>query len=246
MLIFFHRRIKSIIQLIILKFVMRALIVEDEPLLRESLERHLAQEGFTTDMAARKASAQQLITSGEYDLMLLDLSLPDGDGLDLLQTLKTTGADTATIILSARGELQDKVKGLELGSDDYLPKPFSMLELTARIHAVLRRRYKIHDNFIKIGELTVHLDHNTVSVGKNLLDLTDSEYRILRYLSLNRNKTVTRFALSEHIWGDKIDERFSLDFINSHIKNLRKKLGSYELDTLIKTVYGIGYRLEDA
>lgn len=225
---------------------MRALIVEDEPLLRESLENHLEKEGFTIDTAERKQTAEQLITADEYDLLLLDLGLPDGDGFDVLSTLKSTGADTATIILSARGELEDRVKGLEFGSDDYLPKPFSMLELTARIHAVLRRRYKIHDNFVKAGSLTVHLDHNTVSLNDHPIDLTDSEYRILRYLALNKNKTVTRFALSEHIWGDKVDERFSLDFINSHIKNLRKKLSEQNVGDVIKTVYGIGYRLEDS
>ena len=225
---------------------MRALIVEDEPFLRESLESHLNKEGFTTDAVSNKYNATELILADEYDLVLLDLGLPDGDGLELLTTIKESEADTATIILSARGELEDRVEGLERGSDDYLPKPFSMLELTARIHAVLRRRFKINDNHIQCGELTVHLDQNTVRVQGKTLDLTDSEYRILRYLILNKNRTITRFSLSEHIWGDKVDERFSLDFISSHIKNLRKKLGEVGLPDLIKTVYGVGYRLEDA
>ena len=146
---------------------MRALVVEDEPLLRESLDDHLFQQGFTTDLAIDKREAEELLISQEYDLLLLDLSLPDGDGLDLLNTLKATDANTATIILSARGELEDRILGLERGSDDYLPKPFSMLELTARIHAVLRRRFKIQDNYVKIGELTIYLDTNTILYKDN-------------------------------------------------------------------------------
>ncbi|HCD53739.1 MAG TPA: DNA-binding response regulator [Balneolaceae bacterium] len=224
---------------------MRALVVEDEPLLRESLDDHLFQQGFTTDLAIDKREAEELLISQEYDLLLLDLSLPDGDGLDLLNTLKATDANTATIILSARGELEDRILGLERGSDDYLPKPFSMLELTARIHAVLRRRFKIQDNYVKIGELTIYLDTNTILYKDNNLEFTDTEYRILRYLALNKNKTVTRITLSEHIWGDKVDDRFSLDFVNSHIKNIRRKFSSRNFTDPIKTVYGIGYRMED-
>ena len=224
---------------------MRALIVEDEPMLRESLEQHLLQDGFTIDAAERKLHAEDFLLANEYDLLLLDLGLPDGDGLDLLKDFTQEQKNMATIILSARGELEDRIQGLELGSDDYLPKPFSMLELTARIHAVLRRRFKISENYISIGDLVIHLDQNTVKLNEEILDLTDSEYRILRYLALNKNKTLTRFALSEHIWGEKVDERFSLDFISSHIKNLRKKLAKEGLGDIIKTVYGTGYRLVD-
>ena len=224
---------------------MRALIVEDEPMLRESLEQHLLQDGFTIDAAERKLHAEDFLLANEYDLLLLDLGLPDGDGLDLLKDFTHEQKNMATIILSARGELEDRIQGLELGSDDYLPKPFSMLELTARIHAVLRRRFKISENHISIGDLVIHLDQNTVKLNQHTLDLTDSEYRILRYLALNKNKTLTRFALSEHIWGEKVDERFSLDFISSHIKNLRKKLAKEGLGDIIKTVYGTGYRLVD-
>lgn len=224
---------------------MRALIVEDEPMLRESLQKHLIQDGFIIDAAERKQQAEDFLLSNEYDLLLLDLGLPDGDGLELLKESAPNQQNMATIILSARGALEDRIQGLELGSDDYLPKPFSMLELTARIHAVLRRRFKISENFILIGDLEIHLDQNLVKLNDLTLDLTDSEYRILRYLALNKNKTLTRFTLSEHIWGDKVDERFSLEFISSHIKNLRKKLAKEDLGDIIKTVYGTGYRLVD-
>jgi len=148
------------------------------------------------------------------------------------------------VILTARGEVEDKVEGLELGSDDYLAKPFAMAELRARIHAVLRRRFKIDENEIKAGKLLLNLNHMEVVYDGRTLELTETEYKILRYLLLNKNKTITRIALAEHIWGSKVDDRFSLDFINSHMKNLRKKLSQAGAPELIETVYGVGYKLE--
>jgi DNA-binding response OmpR family regulator len=225
---------------------MRALVVEDEILLNEELEEQLLEEQFTVDTALDFEHAEDLLLSEQYDLVLLDLSLPGGDGLDLLKLIKKqrkTSDDTAVIILTARGEIGDRVQGLELGSDDYLSKPFAMAELRARIHAVLRRKFKISDNEITINDISVHLDNMKVSYKKSTLDLTDTEYKMLRYLFLNKNKTVTRIALSEHIWGNKIDDRFSLDFINSHMKNIRKKLTDCNAPDLIETVYGVGYKI---
>lgn len=224
---------------------MRALIVEDEPLLNEELEEQLLEEQFSVDSTQTLKEGSELIAGEEYDLILLDLSLPDGDGLEILKDVKKFYEDTAVIILTARGELEDKVKGLELGSDDYLAKPFAMPELRARIHAVLRRRFKINDNEISASKLKVNLNHMEASWAGTPLDLTETEYKILRYLVLNKNKTITRIALAEHIWGSKIDDRFSLDFINSHMKNLRKKLSEQGAPELIKTVYGVGYKLEE-
>lgn len=222
---------------------MRALIVEDEPLMTSELEQQLLEEQFFVDTSATFQSARDYISAEEYDLILLDLSLPDGDGLDILELVKTYSEDTAVVILTARGEVDDKVKGLELGSDDYLAKPFSMAELRARIHAVLRRKFKINDNEITVGGLTIHLDHLEVKYAEQSLDFTETEYKILRYLVLNKNKTITRIALAEHIWGSKIDDRFSLDFINSHMKNIRQKLTKAGAEHLIETVYGVGYKL---
>ncbi|MFH5833016.1 response regulator transcription factor [Halalkalibaculum sp. DA384] len=223
---------------------MRALIVEDEPLLHDELEDQLLEEQFNVDVSETLQEARNLVAADEYDLVLLDLGLPDGDGLDLLQMVKRFYSDTAIVILTARGEVEDKVKGLELGSDDYLAKPFSMSELRARIHAVLRRRFKINDNEISAGALTVNLDHLQVRYEQQPLDMTETEYKILRYLVLNKNKTITRIALAEHIWGSSIDDRFSLDFINSHMKNIRKKLSGAGASDIIETVYGVGYKLE--
>jgi DNA-binding response OmpR family regulator len=223
---------------------MRALVVEDEPLLNEELQEQLLEEQFNVDAAETLQKARQLIAGEEYDLVLLDLMLPDGDGFDLLEMIKKYYEETAVIILTARGEVEDKVKGLELGSDDYLAKPFAMPELRARIHAVLRRKFKINDNEIEVGDLVIKLNGMQASYDNQPLDLTETEYKILRYLSLNKNKTITRIALAEHIWGSKVDDRFSLDFINSHMKNLRKKLSDSGAPDLIETVYGVGYKLE--
>lgn len=223
---------------------MRALVVEDEPLLSEELEEHLLEEQFNVDIAQNLQRARDLVAGDEYDLVLLDLGLPDGNGLELLEMIKKYYEETAVVILTARGQVEDKVKGLELGSDDYLAKPFAMAELRARIHAVLRRRFKINDNEILAGKLLLNLNHMEVSFDGQSIDLTETEYKILRYLTLNKNKTITRIALAEHIWGSKIDDRFSLDFINSHMKNLRKKLSGIGAPDLIETVYGVGYKLE--
>jgi len=226
---------------------MRALIVEDEPLLCESLKEHLEEEeDFLVDTTHRLDEAMEQVFVERYDLVLLDIGLPDGNGLDLLKKVREKGEDLPVIILTARGEVEDKVKGLNLGSDDYLAKPFSMLELSARINAVMRRHFKLTENTVSVNDMVVHLDQPMVMFNDQAIELTRTEYKLLRYLALNRNKTVTRISLAEHIWGNKVDDRFSLDFINSHIKNLRKKLTDEGAKDPIKTVYGMGYKLEVA
>lgn len=223
---------------------MRALVVEDEPLLNEELQEQLLDEQFIVDSAKTLSEARERLIGDGYDLVLLDLGLPDGNGLDLLKMIKEHYDETAVIILTARGEVDEKVEGLELGSDDYLAKPFAMAELRARIHAVLRRRFKISDNEITVGDLVLNLNHMKVEHEGKPIHLTETEYKILRYMTLNKNKTITRIALAEHIWGSKIDDRFSFDFINSHMKNLRKKLSDAGALGLINTVYGVGYKLK--
>jgi len=223
---------------------MRALVVEDEPLLNEELHDQLKDEQFIVDSAKTLKKGRDFVAGNEYDLILLDLRLPDGDGLELLKMIKKYYEETAVVILTARSEVEDKVKGLELGSDDYLAKPFAMPELRARIHAVLRRKFKIKENEAAVGKLTVNLDHLEVNYDGKSLDFTETEYKILRYLVLNKNKTITRIALAEHIWGSKVDDRFSLDFINSHMKNIRKKLDKAGAPNMIQTIYGVGYKLQ--
>lgn len=223
---------------------MRALVVEDEPLLQEELREQLLEEHFIVESVDTLKEATERVAGDEYDLVLLDLGLPDGNGLELLKTIKKNYDDTVVVIITAHGEVDEKVEGLELGSDDYLAKPFAMAELRARIHAVLRRRFKINENEITIGGMMLNLNHPEITADGQPVDLTETEYKILRYLSLNKNKTITRIALAEHIWGNKIDDRFSFDFINSHMKNLRKKLSDAGLPDMISTIYGVGYKLK--
>lgn len=223
---------------------MRALVVEDEPMLNDELKEQLIEEQFTVDTALKYSVAEELLQGELYDLVLLDLALPDGEGIDLLKFIKGIDEQVAVIILTARGEIEDRVKGLELGSDDYLAKPFAMAELRARIHAVLRRKFKISDNEIVVHGISLHLDRQEVVCHGNPVEMTDTEYKMLRYLFLNKNKVISRISLAEHIWGNKVDDRFSLEFINSHMKNIRKKLKAAGADELIETVYGVGYKIK--
>ncbi len=223
---------------------MRVLLVEDEPYLANSLTKYLNNDGFIVDSVSTIRESHQALFSELFDIVLLDLNLPDGDGLSLLEEIRTEYPRTAVIILTARGEVEDRVKGLNLGSDDYISKPFSMLELSARINAVIRRKFGLKNNSVDLDGLSVHLDEMLVKADDEALSVTKIEYNILRYLALNRGKTVSRISLAEHIWGNEVDDRFSLDFINSHIKNIRKKLKDAGKEQLIKTIYGVGYRID--
>lgn len=223
---------------------MRLLIVEDEPYLLDSLNNHLVGEGFTVDTAENAHQALDSIFIEDYDVILLDLNLPDGDGLTVLKKLRDNHKDAAVIIITARGEVEDRVTGLNLGSDDYILKPFSVLELTARINAVLRRKFNLEDNVVSVDGIQIHLDDPSVFCCEIQLPLTKIEYKLIRYLALNRGKTISRISLAEHIWGNEVDTRFSLDFINSHIKNLRKKLKEAGGNDPIQTIYGVGYRID--
>ncbi len=223
---------------------MRLLLIEDEPYLASSLKKYLNNDGFIVDSASTIRESQKALMSEIYDITLLDLNLPDGDGLNLLEEIRSEYQRTAVIIITARGEVEDRVKGLNLGSDDYISKPFSMLELSARINAVVRRKFGLKNNSVEFDGLSVHLEEMLVKADDDPLPVTKIEYNILRYLALNRGKTVSRISLAEHIWGNEVDDRFSLDFINSHIKNIRKKLKDVGKDQLIKTIYGVGYRID--
>jgi DNA-binding response OmpR family regulator len=223
---------------------MRVLLVEDEPYLANSLTKYLNNDGFIVDSVSTIRESHKALFSEVFDIVLLDLNLPDGDGLSLLEEIRSEYPRTAIIILTARGEVEDRVKGLNLGSDDYISKPFSMLELSARINAVIRRKFGLKNNRVDLDGLSVHLDEMLVKAEDQPLSVTKIEYNILRYLALNRGKTVSRISLAEHIWGNEVDDRFSLDFINSHIKNIRKKLKDTGREQLIKTIYGVGYRID--
>ncbi len=221
---------------------MKVLIVEDEISLANEVRNYLEKEGFACDEAYTGKVASEKLFSNDYDLLLLDLGLPDYEGLELLKESIANKTDTAVIILSARSALEDRIKGLNLGADDYLPKPFSLLELKSRIMAVMRRKHGIKANIITINNLDVDLDKRLVTSHGNVVSLTRKEYDILSFLVLNKNRVVTRLQISEHIWGDIIEENYNSNYIDVHIKNLRKKLSDFIDGEFLETVRGIGFK----
>ena len=221
---------------------MYVLIVEDEISLATELKNYLEKEGFSCDMAYTGRIASDKLFSNSYDLILLDLGLPDYDGMDLLKESVANNSETAVIILSARSALEDRIKGLNVGADDYLPKPFSLLELKSRIMAVMRRKHGIRANIMNINNIEIDLDKRLVSSGGNMITLTRKEYDILSFLILNKNRVVTRLQISEHIWGDIIEENYNSNYIDVHIKNLRKKLSEFIKGEFLETVRGIGFQ----
>jgi DNA-binding response OmpR family regulator len=222
---------------------MKILIVEDEPEMRNSLVHSLNEEQYTLETAEDYPSALEKISIYDYDCILLDISLPGGNGLDLLHRLKALNKAEGVIIVSAKDSLDDKVKGLELGADDYLAKPFHMAELHARVKAVFRRRKLDGNPLITVGNMVIDPSARTVEINRNAVSLNRKEYDILLYLITNKNRLVQKTALAEHVWGDYIDEADSFEFIYSQIKNLRKKLKDSHAEIEIQSIYGIGYKI---
>jgi DNA-binding response OmpR family regulator len=222
---------------------MKILIIEDEKDMRQNMQTTLEKENFLVEPVATYKEAISKIGVYDYDCILLDITLPDGNGLEILKTLKEKGYSDSVIIVSAKDSIDDKVEGLELGADDYLPKPFHMAELNARVKAVLRRRKFEGNNLLEVANLKINIDSHTVTVNDKDLELNRKEFDVLFYLCTNQNRLVSKSALAEHVWGDYIDQTDNFDFIYSQIKNLRKKLSDTGAEPEIKAVYGIGYKL---
>lgn len=224
---------------------MKLLIIEDEEDLRNPMVQYLKREGYLCEMAATFREGLQKIISYEYDCVIADLNLPGGDGLQLVKMVREHSSLTGLIIISARSEVEDRIKGLEEGADDYLTKPFHLSELNARIKAVLRRKTNEYGREIDLGDLVIRLDERTVIAGGEPLKLTKKEYDILLYLVRNKNRVVTKDSIAEHLWGDYMDDAASFDFIYAHVKNLRRKLADHGAGDHLKTIYGIGYKFTD-
>ena len=180
----------------------------------------------------------------EYDCVIVDITLPKGSGLDIIKELKEKRSDAGIIIVSAKNSVDDKIKGLELGSDDYLTKPFHLSELNARVKALIRRKNFDGTDELKMNEIRIDLNSHTVFIKKEEVILTQKEYDLLLYFISNKNKVVTKNAIAEHLWGDDSDQSASYDFIYTHIKNLRKKLLDKGCEDYITTIYGIGYNFK--
>lgn len=223
---------------------MKILIVEDDADLREITERSLLKERYLVETADTYKAARQKALVYEYDCILLDIMLPDGNGLDLLRDLQKEGHRMPNvIILSAKDSIEDKVTGLDLGADDYLPKPFHLAELHARLKSVLRRKQRDGEALLKYANVCVHPDSFKVEVDGKLIDLSRKEYDILVYFMNCPNRLIEKSILAEAVWGDSIDQADNFDFIYAQLKNLRKKLKEAGAELEIKTVYGFGYKL---
>jgi DNA-binding response OmpR family regulator len=222
---------------------MKILLVEDEPALRSTLIEALRQSGYVVEVAADYTQALDKIKLYRYDCVLLDLTLPDGNGLDLLRALKADSSPAGVLVISARDSLDDRVAGLDLGADDYLVKPFHLSELNARLRAIIRRRRFQGHNHLIFRDLVVWPDQAEVLVHGEALALTRKEYDLLLYLLANPGRVLTKEAIAEHLCGDSVDAADSFDFIYTHLKNLRKKLQEKGAENYIRTMYGVGYKL---
>jgi DNA-binding response OmpR family regulator len=223
---------------------MKLLIVEDEREMAKSIVQYLRQESYICEVAYSAADAEEKIAMHDYDCILLDITLPDGNGLKILERLKQQGKMDGVIIISAKNSIDDKIRGLNLGADDYIPKPFHLAELGARVSAVIRRKRFEGKNTIAAHELTIDLLGKTVSVNGNAVDLTRKEYDLLLFLVSNKNRVVTKNAIAEHLSGDDAEVFDNFDFIYAHMKNLKRKLNDAQCTDYIKTVYGLGYKFE--
>ncbi|MGL4781636.1 MAG: response regulator transcription factor [Bacteroidales bacterium] len=221
---------------------MKILIIEDEPELREILIRSLEKERYVVEAASCLEDALEKVREYTYDCILLDIMLPDGNGLSLLREVKKLNRKENVIILSAKDSIDDKVEGLELGADDYLPKPFHLAELNARIKSVIRRNHQNGLMLIEYGNITINPDLFEVRINDQLLDLNRKEYDILLYLMNRPDRLINKNTLAESVWGDHIDQVDNFDFIYAQIKNLRKKLKDANATPQIKAVYGFGYK----
>jgi len=225
---------------------MNLLIIEDEIDLLESIIQFLVSEAFTVESAASFQEAEEKINLYNYDCIIVDINLPGGSGLDIIQKLKDKNKDAGIIIISAKNSLDDKLTGLNIGADDYLTKPFHLSELNARIKSIIRRRGLQGANVRKFNELTIEFETRKVFVKEKAIILTRKEYDLLLYFIMNEDKVLSKEDIAEHLWGDNMSiSADSFDFIYNHIKNLRKKLIDHGSADYIKTVYGIGYKFSE-
>lgn len=222
---------------------MKLLIVEDEPSLREIMVRKLRCERYVVEEAADYASALAKLEDYDYDCILLDIMLPGGSGLRLLERLKELRKSAGVIIISARDSLDDKVEGLELGADDYLAKPFHLAELSARIRSVIRRHQRDGQESLDAGNVRLFPDRQRVEVAGREVELVRKEYDILHYFMSRPGRMVNKATLAEAVWGDHIDQSDNFDFVYAQMKNLRRKLADAGADIELKSIYGFGYKL---
>lgn len=222
---------------------MRILIVDDEPKLLEQLRQSLTADKYDVETAADGEVVLDKLFANPYDLILLDIMLPRMDGLSVLREIRQAEIKTPVLILTAKGDIEDRIQGLDLGADDYLAKPFSIAELMARVRALLRRTTDQVNSLLEIGDISLNTATREVKMDHQTLNLTPKEFSILEFLLYNENRVISRFNLAEHVWSDEFDPFTMSNFIDVHIKNLRRKIGDHQ-GTIIQTIRGIGFLIK--
>jgi DNA-binding response OmpR family regulator len=222
----------------------KLLIIEDEASLRGSIAQYFSMEGFLCEQAGSFQEGIQKADNFQYDCIILDINLPGGNGLQLLDHLRKDKKAEGVIIISARNAVEDKIAGLDLGADDYLTKPFHLSELNARVKALIRRKYGSGSSLLEAANLKLDLLAKTVSVNNIPVSVTKNEFELLLFLITNKNRVVSRQAIAEHLYGEQTDDLASFDFVYSHIKNLKRKLKEKGCGDILQAVYGLGYKLK--
>ena len=221
---------------------MKILVVEDEKSLCDNITNYFNDDGNICESCNSLNTAIEKLSAYDYDCILLDIGLPDGEGFAVLDYLRDKHKSEAVLIISARNSLDDKIKGLNIGADDYLTKPFHLAELKARVVAIYRRKAFNSSNMLVFNEIDINLTGRTVAINKTPVVLTRKEYDMLLYFIANKGKVISKNAIAEHMWGDEMDMHDNFDFIYTHIKNLRKKLLDAKCNDYLKSIYGIGYK----
>jgi len=230
------------VNLHLIKNILKLLVIEDEKALRENIINYFNEEGCICESCDTLAGAINKLAVYDYDCILLDIGLPDGEGFAVLEYLKTQLKNEAVLIISARNSLDDKIRGLNIGADDYLTKPFHLAELKARVVAIYRRKNFNSNNKLIYHEIVIYLPGRTVEVNDIPIILTRKEYDMLLYFIANKGKVISKNAIAEHLWGDEMDMHDNFDFIYTHIKNLRKKLLDVSTTDYLASIYGVGYK----
>ena len=224
---------------------MKILVVDDEPDLLEQLWETLTRQKYDVDKADDGELALDRLFDNSYDLIILDIMLPKVDGLSILKEIRKTKVKTPVLMLTSKGTVEDKIKGLDYGADDYLAKPFATAELMARVRSLLRRTSDQKDLLLTINDVSLNTKTRQVIKNDITVELTSKEFSILEFLLYNKNRVVSRFILAEHVWGDELDPFTMSNFIDVHIKNLRRKIGDSNQKTIIRTIRGVGFMIED-
>ena len=226
------------------KRILKLLIIEDEMTLHESIVDYLSAAGYLCESATDYQQALEKVENHTYDCIVLDIMLPGGSGINLLKILKQDNNTDGIIIISAKGTLEDKIEGLKIGADDYLTKPFHLSELSVRISAIIRRKQFNGQSLLTHGDIQIDTVAKAVSIKGNAIELTQKEFQLLLFLTINKNRILSKHAIAQHLWGDDMDFPANYDFLYSHVKNLRKKLIGAGIEDCIRSIYGEGYKLQ--